>query len=155
MPQNRKFQNFVENKYMADDAIGAAELVDDSIGNAALAAGALKHQKITYNFSSGGAQGSITVGSLPDNAIVMGATLEVTTPITSGGSATVAFGITSNTDAFKAATAVGSLTGDAVFDSSNDLPLKMSGATNVLATVATADVDDGAFALYVRYYEGA
>ena len=118
---------------MADDAVGAAELINDSVGNAALAAEALKFAKFTYDFSSdGGAVSSITLGTLPDKAIVVRGHAEVETAVTSAGSATVALGIVANTDAFVGATAKGSLTLNAVLATSNDLPLKMSGDTPVL-----------------------
>ena len=156
MPQNRKFQNFVANKHMADDAVGAAELINDSVGNAALAAGALKFAKFTYDFSSaGGDISSITLGTLPEKAIVVRGSAEVETAVTSSGSATVALGIVANTDAFLGATAKGSLTLDAVIASSNDLPLKLGAETPVLATIATAALTAGKINLLVEYYEGA
>jgi hypothetical protein len=156
MPQNRKFQNFVENKHMADDAVGAAELADDSVGNAALAAAALKHAKFTYDFATdGGDISSITLGQLPDKAVVTGGHIEVETAVTSGGSATVAFGIVANTDAFVAATGKATLVLNYVAATSNDLPLKMSGDTPVLATIATAALTAGKIHLFVQYYEGA
>jgi hypothetical protein len=80
---------------------------------------------------------------------------EVETAVTSGGSATVALGIVANTDAFVGATAKGSLTLNAVLATSNDLPLKMSGDTPVLATIATAALTAGKINLFVEYYEGA
>lgn len=156
MPQNRKFQNFVENKHMADDAVAAAELADDGVGNAALAAAHPKHAKFTYDFtSSGGAVSSITLGSLPDLAIVTGGHAEVVVPVESSGSATVALGLTGNTDAFVAATAKTALTLNTVLATSNDLPLKMAGDTDVLATIATAALTGGKINLFVEYYEGA
>ena len=156
MPQNRKFQNFVENKFMADDAVAAAELADDSVGNAALAAAHPKHAKFTYDFATdGGAVSSITLGQLPDKAVVTGGHIEVETAVTSAGSATVAFGIVANTDAFVAATAKATLALNYVAATSNDLPLKMTGETPVLATIATAALTAGKIHLFVEYYEGA
>ena len=156
MPQNRTFQHFVENKFMADDAVGAAELVDDAVGNAALSAAHPKHAKFTYDFATdGGAVSSITLGTLPDKAIVTGGHAEVEAAVTSSGSATVALGLVANTDAFVAATAKGSLTLNTVLATSNDLPLKMSGDTPVLATIATAALTAGKINLFVEYYEGA
>ena len=156
MPQNRKFQNFVENKFMADDAVGAAELVDDAVGNAALGASQPKNVKFTYDFSSDcGAVSSITLGTLPDKAVVVRGTVEVETAVTSAGSATVAFGLVANTDAFVGATAKTSLGLNAAISSSNDLPLKMAGDTDVLATIATAALTAGKIHLHVVYYEGA
>jgi len=156
MPQNRKFQNFIANKFMADDSVGASELIDDSVGNAALAAGAVKHLKVTYDFDDdGGDISSITIGSLPDKAIVVRGHAEVEAAVESGGNATVALGIVANTDAFVAATAKTSLGLDAVLSTSNDLPLKMAGETPVLLTVAVAALTAGKINLFVEYYEGA
>ena len=152
MAQNRKFQDFVENKYMADDAVGNAE----TDGNQP------KHLSFKYSFADdGGDVGAITLNdesgtaqTIPANAIVTNATIEIETAVTSGGSATVAFGLLANTDAFKAATGKASLTLDAVFAGTNDLPLKVSVDTPVIATVATAALTAGVFFINVEYIEG-
>ena len=153
MAQNRKFQDFVETKYMANDAVTNAK----TDGNQP------KHLVFLYDLDElGGTVGSITLTAedgtaqtLPGNAIVTDASIEMETAVTSSGSATVAFGIVANTDAFKAATAKASLTATALFAGNNDLPLKMGAApVNVLATVATAALDTGKFRIYVEYIEG-
>ena len=152
LPQNRKFQDFVENKYMADDSIGNAE----TDGNQP------KHLSFKYSFDTdGGATGAIIINSesgtpqlIPQNAIITNATIEIETAITSGGSATVAFGLLGNTDAFKAATGKASLTLDAVFAGTNELPLKVAVPTQVVATVATAALTAGVFFINVEYIEG-
>ena len=164
MPQNRKFQNFVENKYMADDAIAAAEIADNAVGNAALGAFQPKHLAFEYDFADlGGSTGAITLTdtadaaqTIPDNAVITAVTLETITPFSSGGSATVAIGVTGNTDAFIAATAFN----NAAFTSTakaltNEVPLKLDGAKSVLFTVATAALDDGKYRIHVEYLEGA
>lgn len=152
MAQNRKFQDFVETKYLADDAV-SNEKTD---GNQP------KHLSFKYDFSlDGGEIGAITLNNesglpqlLPENAIVTNATIEIETAIGSTGSATVAFGILGNTDAFKAATGKASLTEDAVFAGSNDLPLKMAIPTPVLLTVAVAALNAGVAFINVEYIEG-
>lgn len=143
MPQNRKFENFVENKYLGDDQP--------------------KHLVFLYDFATlGGAQGAITMTNadgkaltIPDNAIITNVIYEELTPFTSGGAATVALGITGNTDAFIAATAYNNaaFTAD-VSTKNNEVPLKLDGAKSVLATVAAADLTAGKFKLYVEYIEG-
>lgn len=97
--------------------------------------------------------GAVTI---PDNAIITSVLYEKITAMTSGGSATVALGITGNTDAFLAATA---------FDNAeytteikvkhNEVPLKTSAEVSVLATIATADLTAGKFRLHISYINGA
>jgi len=152
LAQNRKFQDFVETKYLADDAVSNAK----TDGNQP------KHLSFKYSFATdGGAIGAITLNDesgtaqlIPQNAIITNATIEIETAVTSSGSATVAFGLLGNTDAFKAATAKASLTEDAVFAGTNDLPLKVAVPTGVLATVATAALTAGVFFINVEYIEG-
>jgi hypothetical protein len=96
---------------------------------------------ITITDTAGGAQ------QIPDNAVITKAVIEVETAGAGSGSATVAIGITGNTDAFIGATAgaVANYSTGAVLDmtyrssNGNDLPIKTSAARNVLATIASAD----------------
>lgn len=151
MAQNRKFQDFVETKYLADDAVT----------NAKVAGPATKHLTFLYDFASdGGAIGSITLNdengvaqSIPAGAIITNAYISVETAVTSDGSATVAFGIVGNTDAFKAATAKGTLAGDYVVQGANDLPLTDAVPTPVVATIAVAALTAGKFRIFVEYLE--
>ena len=133
--------------------------------------GGVKRAPITrtfeYDFAAdGGAQGAIALsdadgrsGVIPDDAIITGATLEGITTATSGGSATIALGITGNTDAFASAAAFdgGTFDADVVTVSENDLPVKVdSGAgVSVLATIATADLTAGKCRLHVTYLTGS
>lgn len=152
MAQNRKFQDFVETKYLADDAVSNAK----TDGNQP------KHLSFKYSFAAdGGAQGGINLNDesgtpqlIPEKAIITNATIEIETAVESSGSATVAFGLLGNTDAFKAATGKASLIEDAVFAGTNDLPLKVGIETPVIATVATADLSAGVFFINVEYIEG-
>jgi len=170
MAQNRKFQNFVENKYMADNAVGTSELVADSVTNAKLSPAQAKSLVFLYDFSTqAGAQGAITMTDtaggaqqIPDNAVITRAVIEVETA-GAGSGATIAIGITGNTDAFINATAgakanytLGACL-DMTYRSSNgnDLPIKTGAARNVLATIGTADLTAGKLRVYVEYYEGA
>ncbi len=170
MAQNRKFQNFVENKYMADNAVGTSELVADSVTNAKLSPVQSKTLLFLYDFGTqGGAQGAITLTDtsgaaqqIPDNAVITKAVIEVETPA-AGSGATVAIGITGNTDAFinSTAGAVGTYSSGAVIDmtyrssNGNDLPLKTTAARSVLATIGSADLTAGKLRVYVQFYEGA
>src|SRR5690242_16595448 len=122
-----------------------------------------------YDFADhGGAVGAITLDgsnvagdgvNIPDDALILRAWVECVTAATSGGAATIALGITGNTDALIAATAytdnkfdtpetVGALTAE--------LPLKVNAAAgvDVIATVATAALTAGAFDVHVEYLPG-
>ena len=81
-------------------------------------------QRYTYNFADdGGGTGAIDLsakanaGTLPDNALVLSVRAMVTTAFTSGGSATLTWGNTTDPDGYSgSAIAVASLTADAVFN---------------------------------------
>lgn len=122
--------------------------------------------RFRYDFASlGGAAGAITLTDvegramqLPDNFEMVNAYTVAITPMTSGGSATVALGITGNTDCFKAATAMDHADWDVADDMkavTNELPLKTTAAVSVLATVATAALTAGKFDVIVEGFEGA
>lgn len=162
MAQNRKFQDFVESKYIVSGGVATADIADDAVTNAKTDGAAVKYLEAVYDFSlDGGLVGSIPMNDasgnpleIPDKAIVINGHIEVETAVTSGGSATVAFGLLGNTDAFKAATAKGTLVEDYVVGASNDLPLKMAAVTPVLATVAVAALTAGKFRIFIKYIEG-
>ncbi len=119
---------------------------------------------VEYDFADlEGAVGAVTLTdvnnnavSIPDNAIITSVVYEEITPMTSGGSATVALGITRNTDAFIAATAFNNaaFTAD-VSTKENEVPLKTSASVSVLATIATAALTAGKFRLHISYINGA
>ena len=153
MAQNRKFQDFVENKYMADDAIGNAETD----------ANQPKHLRFLYDFAAvGGAVSAIsltamdgTAQTLPGTAVVRIVVYEVVTEPASSGSATIALGILGNSDAFKAATAFDNAAYTAASHPHNEVPFKNGGApVALLATIAAAALTAGKFILHVEYYEG-
>jgi len=152
LAQNRKFQDFVETKYLADDAVT----------NAKTDGAADKYLEAVYDFSvDGGLVGSVPLNdasgsplNLPEKAIVISSHIEIEAAVTSGGSATVAFGLIGNTDAFKAATGKASLTLDAVFAGGNDLPLKIAAPTPVAVTIAVAALTAGKIRIFIKYIEG-
>ena len=153
MAQNRKFQDFVENKYMADDAIGNAETD----------ANQPKHLRFLYDFAAvGGAVSAIsltamdgTAQTLPGNAVVRNVVYEVVTEPASSGSATIALGILGNSDAFKAATAFDNAAYTAASHPHNEVPFTNGGApVALLATIEAAALTAGKFILHVEYYEG-
>ena len=164
--QNRKLQNLINIGKMADDSVGAAELVDDSVDNAALAATQPKTLCFLYDFDAlGGATGSLILTdqagagqSLPDNAVITEVVIEGITDLTSGGSATVALGYTGQTDAFLSAaakTAANWNTNNVTVGTATAAVGKTGSAVAVLATVATADLTAGKFQVWVTYFEGA
>ena len=152
MAQNRKFQDFVENKYMADDAIGNSEtdknqskmLVFDFDGSS-LDVGA-----VTLTAADG-----VTAQTIPANAILKSWFIDVTDAFTSAGSATLALGITGTADALVGATAFNNAalvaaTAGWEFASKG---AKTDGAKSVIATIGTAALTAGRFKLYIEYVE--
>ena len=99
MAQNRKFQDFVESKYIAAGGVATSDIADDAITNDKTDGAADKYLEAVYDFSvDGGAQATIplndTAGApilIPEKAIVINSHIEIETAVTSGGSATVAF----------------------------------------------------------------
>ena len=148
--RNRKFQNFINQGKMADDAIGADELVDNAVDNAAL--GALHPKWLAFLFDPSAvsslrtqaahtvpASDGTTAQTIPDNAIIVGYHLDVVTPITSDGSATIALGpATDDPDGIKAATAFNhaSLVAATQVGGTPVNSKKLTAARNLLVTVA-------------------
>lgn len=112
-----------------------------------------------YDFAvDGGAIGAITpklCEQLPINAIMIGGTFDVTTAVTSLGSATVAIGTTagSSASALLAATAKASLTLAALVNGVPTLavPVKLSAAGYPQITVGTAALTAGVIEGWVYY----
>lgn len=163
MAQNRKFQDFVETKYVAAGAIATADLADASVTSAKTDPLQAKYLSFLYDFATqGGAVSAITLTdlggvaqSVPGNAVIRNITYEVLEAPASSGSATIALGLVGNVDAFKAATAFDNAAYTAASHPHNEVPLKIGpGPLPVLATVATAALTAGKFILHVEYYEG-
>lgn len=128
--------------------------------------GSVHTRRFLYDFAAlGGAAGAKTLtdedgraATLPDNAVVKAARVECITAATSAGAATIALGVTGNTDAFLAATAYTDNrfdTPDTVGAATNEVPFKNAAAVSVLATIADAALTAGKFVLEVDYTEGA
>lgn len=123
--------------------------------------GRTKWARAYYDFATdGGAVGAIVLrgDKIPDGAVVLDTIIDVTTPVTSGGAATVSLGINSATDVRAAATlstapslaaaasphgAVTRATAGLHSDADND----------ITATVAVAALTAGAFSVLVEYVE--
>lgn len=116
-----------------------------------------------YDFSvDGGAQGTITPSNgdtIPDNAILVGATINSTSAVTSDGSATVAIGTSagSSTTAIKGATGKASYSADAVLNGVPVFatPVKLTAAGQPTFTIGTADLTAGVIELWVYYVVAA
>lgn len=133
-------------------------------------------QEYIYDFSvDGGAQGAFDLSAknnksvLPSNAVVTSVWMKVLTTFTSGGSATLEWGNTTDPNGYSGATvAVASLTAGAVFngwdnaaaliwDDTNDHAIFYSVGTTAnnkdfSCTVATADMTAGKAVFVVEYY---
>ena len=154
MAQNRKFQDFVENKYMADDAIGNSETDKN------------QSKMLVFNFDGTSldvgavtltAADGVTAQTIPANAILKSWFIDVTQAFTSDGSATLSLGITGTADALIGATAFNNAalvaaTAGWEFAAKG---AKTDGAKSVIATIGTADLTAGRFKLYVEYVEVA
>lgn len=112
-----------------------------------------------YSFAvDGGAIGAITPVStviIPANAIIVGATINSTTAVTSAGSATVSVGTTAGSSASSilAATAKASLSIDALINGVPVFatPVKMTAAGSINVTVGTAVLTAGLIEIFVYY----
>lgn len=119
--------------------------------------------KAIYNFAvDGGAISTITPRlscEIPDNAIIVGGTINSTTACTSGGAATVSVGTSagSSTTSLLAATAVASLSADARINSVATFaaPVKMTAKGNVTFTIATATLTAGVIEATLLFYMAA
>jgi hypothetical protein len=142
--------------------------VHDYLGNvtAAIAAsGAMGGPSIMsvahakYSFAAdGGVTGLITPAAtavIPINAIIIGGHINVTTAVTSAGSATLAVGTSAGSAAnsILTATAKASLTLAALINSTATLaaPVKMSAAGSITVTVGSADLTAGVVEIFVFY----
>lgn len=171
----------IDTAHLAADAIDGTLIADDAVDSEHIAAGAVDEDllvvptaaglgiprvaKMRYVFGTdGGAQGAITpadTSEIPDNAIILGGVLDITTQLTSGGSATISVGTTAGSGA---ATIVPD-TAVASWDVGLDLALtpvftaatmfKMTAAGSLNLTVSTADLTAGVFEIQVFYVVGA
>jgi hypothetical protein len=112
-----------------------------------------------YSFAAdGGVTGLITPATdavIPALAIIIGGHINVTTAVTSAGSATLAVGTSAGSSATSilTATAKASLTLAALINSTATLaaPVKMSVAGNITVTVGSADLTAGVVEIFVFY----
>lgn len=119
--------------------------------------------KMTYDFAvDGGVIGLITPANsptLPNKAVILGGTIDITTALTSGGSATISLGTSAGSGpaSLKALTAVatwaaGQLAMIPVFTAATYLKLTADGKLTL--TVAVADLIGGKFDVQVVFLVG-
>lgn len=129
------------------------------INSSAVGTNFLQVAHAIYSFAvDGGAVGAITpvsTAAIPANAILVGATINSTTAVTSAGSATVAVGTTAGSSATSilGATAKASFTTDALLNGVPVFatPVKMTAAGNINITVGTAALTAGIIEIFVYY----
>jgi len=112
----------------------------------------INYVKGTYDFSedTGATTSTYNLVKIPVGCVVVDAFLHVETAGTSGGSATVIVGQTSDTDSIIESVAVASLTENSV----HNLAAKRytaSGENNFLMTIGTAALTAGKFHLHVWF----
>jgi hypothetical protein len=145
-------------------SLGADGLVVEPGGTLDVQAGAfvnglLRVAHAKYDFAvDGGVVGPITPAisdTIPDNAILVGGTVNSPTAVTSGSSATVSIGTTagSSAAALLAATAKATLSADAVLNAVPTLavPVKLTAAGKINITVAVGDLTAGVIEVWVYY----
>lgn len=176
MPQNRKLQNFVESKYiasagvestdMADESIFTDALQNDAVTNAKTDVHHLKTIKVQWDFVLDGGDNlppflsmraaTTETASLPADALVVGAYMEVVAAPTSAGAATIQFGTLSNDDAFIGATAYNNAAFalNALSSLSGDMPFKVLAEDPIIINIGVADLTAGTVNLFIEYYEG-
>lgn len=119
-----------------------------------------------YSFATdGGLVSTITPGAsfnttIPANAILVGGTVNVTTAVTSGGSATVGVGCAGtggSTTTLLAATAKASLGTNVVLTTVSTFaaPKKLTGAGGITFTIGTAALTAGVIEVFVTYWLAA
>lgn len=125
-----------------------------------LGGGAIRIARGDYSFAAdAGAQGTINLGAqLPSGAAILSAYIEVVTPPTSGGAATIAVQLESAGDVQAAAAISGAPWSTAGVKLSSArtraaAPVKLTAARQLAIVIATADLTAGVFRVYVEYIE--
>lgn len=116
-----------------------------------------------YDYSvDGGAVSTITPSrttAIPDNSIIFGGAINVTTAVTAVGAATVAIGTSagSSTTSILAATGKATLTIDKLLATVPTLavPIKLTASGNITFTVGTDALTAGVIEVWLEYYTAA
>lgn len=113
-----------------------------------------KVAEFEYDFSNdAGAVGTVTLGDCDQKMLITQAIVFVETACTSGGSATVIIGPSSNTDAFLDITsgAVGNLTDNATVIETTGIGSVVESTETFVMTIATAALTAGKIKVYLKY----
>lgn len=110
----------------------------------------------SYKFSvDGGATGALPIFTASADMVIVGIHALVKVACTSGGSATVAVGVTGTADLFVTAAegAVAGLTANALLkpNAVGDLPVRLPAGSSVLMTIGTAALTAGEIEYVIRY----
>lgn len=109
-------------------------------------------ERVTYDFSvDGGAVGALDLFTASADLVIKYVHIYVKTACTSGGSATVAVGVTGATTAYVDATAgaVANLSANAVMGTAT--PKRVASGNKVLLTIGTAALTAGKIEVVVEY----
>jgi hypothetical protein len=111
-----------------------------------------------YDFASyGGVVSTIAPASdiIPDNAVIIGGTINSTTAVTSAAGATVAIGTSagSSTTSIKGVTGKASYSLDAMLNAVPTFaaPVKMTASGTITFTIGTADLTAGVIEVWIYY----
>lgn len=122
--------------------------------------GGIRVARAKYDFAvDGGVVSTITPTTnttIPDNAIIIGGTINSTAEVTSGGSATISVGTSagSGTASMIGLTAVASYSADATLNmvATFAAPVKMTAAGSITVTVAVAALTAGTIEVNALYF---
>ena len=123
--------------------------------------GRTKWARAYYDFATdGGAVGAINLrgDKLPAGAVIVNSLIDVVTPVTSGGAATVSLGTEAATDIRAAATlatapALGTAATPRGAVTGSSAAVKLTADRHVVATIATAALTAGRFSVLIEYVE--
>ena len=143
-------------------AVGAGKVTEAMLQvPTAIGLGVVRTARAKYSFAvDGGVSGLITPASnstIPINAIIWGGLVNVTSALTSGGSATIAIGTSagSSANSLKLATAVATYSSAAILPvipvQTAGTAIKLSAAGAITITVAAADLTAGVMDIILFY----
>ena len=160
----RSFGPFdTQSQFLVSPSVGVLTVSIGLWTAAQVAYGTLRVAHCLYDFAvDGGAQGTIVPtnsDTIPDNAILIGSTINSPTAVASAGAATVAVGTSagSSTTAIKGATGKASYSTDAVLNGVPVFatPVKMTAAGTITFTIGAADLTAGVVEVWVFYVVAA
>jgi len=165
----RRITPLIAATEIASDAVITAKILAANITEPKISVssdiglGVLRVARAKYNFAvDGGVIGLITPAlnaTIPDNAVIIGGTINSTTAATSGGAATISIGTAAGSSAASllGVTAVASFSLDARINSVATFaaPVKMTAAGSITLTVADFALTAGVIEVTVLYFVAA